>query len=319
MPLAHDLLCDIVRGYLHRSPAQGTSVVHKNNGLEISVSLAENMDQSIGEATTLMGAVISELVRRSLRNGVLKIGEELQTFVTGEVETTLTNRMPEMERAAIEAAEQTAQLAAAKVAAEEVHALDVKTGEVTRQLATQIDQVGREARNVVEEKAQLLAGQIQEVDRRAGETVRQTAEELSGKIEETEKRVCATTQADIEQRLARMLEKSREATTLVKARLKAVEELSERLSQEMSQEQTSRKSEMQAGFTRLQQGLDQLRETLSQGLQQCQTRLREEVAELRKANTELAARVTALEQPKGFFARFFRKRKEKGEAGETEA
>jgi hypothetical protein len=265
--------------------------VNKNlDTLEISVPLADSMDQSIGEATTLMGAVITELVRRSLRGGVLKIGEGLQTFVNDEVDTVLAGRMPEMERAAIEVAEQTAQVAAAKVAAEEVHALDKKTGAVTRQLASQIEEVGRETRGVVEERTQALVGQIQEVDRRAGETVRQTAEQLSGKIEETEKRVCATTQADIEQRLTKMLEKSREATLLVKARLKAVEELSEGLSREIRQEQAARKSEMQTGFARL----------------------KEEVGELRKANAELLARVTALEQPKGLFARLFGKRKDKG-------
>jgi hypothetical protein len=278
--------------------------VNKNPGtLEISVPLAESMDHSIGEATTLMGAVITELVRRSLRGGVIKIGEELQTFVTGEVQTTLAERVPEVERAAIEAAEQTAQLAAAKVAAEEVHALDVKTGEVTRQLATQIDVVGREARGAVEEKAKELTGQIQEVDRRAAETVRQTAEHLNGAITEAEKRAGEKSQAEIDDRLTKLLEKARETTAALKARLKAVEE-----------EQVSRKGETQAGFAKLQQGLDHMGETLKNGL----GLLKVEVSELRKTNEELAARVTALEHPKGFFARLFGKRKDK-EKGEEEA
>lgn len=297
----------------------------KKESLEVSIPLAESMDQSIGEASTMLGAVVTELLRRSLRGGVVKIGEGLQSYVTGEVETALTRRVPEVERAAIEVAEQTAQVAAAKVAAEEVHALGVKTGEADRQLASQIEEVERKARTAaeevkqqaraaaeeaerkargaVEERAQELAGRIDEVDRRAVETTRQTAEQLGGKIAETEKRVCETTQAEIDQRLAQLMEKSREATAHMKARIKALEELSETLGRDVRQEQAARKGELQAGFAKVQQGLDQLKQ---------------ELRELRKVNENLSARVEALEQPKGFFSRWFGKRKDtekdKGEA-----
>jgi hypothetical protein len=286
-------------------------VSNKNGVLDISAPLAESMDQSISEATTFMGAVVTELMRRSIRNGVLKIGEELQTFVTGEVDTVLAQRVPAVERAALEAAEQTAQVAAAKVAAEEVHALDVKTGAVTQKLAAQIEEVERGARGIVEEKAQALAGQIQEVDRRAVAT----AEQLGGKIVEAEQRVCERTRTETDERLNKLLEKAREATSALKARLKTVEELSEGLVRDLRQEQASRQSEMQAGFAKIQQGLHQLNESLTRGLELCQTRLKEEVSALRKAHEELAARVAVLEQPKGLFARLFGKRKDKGEAG----
>jgi uncharacterized phage infection (PIP) family protein YhgE len=279
--------------------------------LDISIPLAESMDQSIGEATTLMSAVISEVVRRSLRGGVLRIGEELQTFVTGEVDTALAERVPEVERAAVEVAEQTAQVAAAKVAAEEVHALDVKTGAVTQKLAAQIEEVERDTRGIVEEKAQALAGQIQDVDRRAVES----AEQLSGKIVEAEQRACEKTRAETEERLNKLLEKAREATTALKTRLKTVEELAEGLGSDLRQEQASRQGEMQAGFAKVQQGLDQLNESLTRGLEMHQARLKEEASALRKAHEDLAARVAALEKPKGLFARLFGKRKDKGEAG----
>jgi chromosome segregation ATPase len=270
----------------------------KTDVLDVSIPLAESMDQSIGEASTMLGAVVTELLRRSLRGGVVKIGEGLQTYVTGEVATALTARAPEVERAAVAAAEQTAQIAAAKIAAEEVHALDVKTGEAARQLASQIEEVDRKTRGAVEEKAQVLAGRIDEVDRRAIETTRQTAEQLGGQIVEAEKRV-SESRAEIDQRLDKVLEKSREVTANLKARLKSVEELSEGLGRDLRQEQATRKGELQAGFARLQQGLD---------------RLKEEVGELRKANEELSARVKALEHPKGFFSRLFGRRKDQGEA-----
>ncbi len=299
--------------------------------LDISGPLADSMDQSIGEATTVMGAMITELMRRSLRGGILKVGEELQTFVIDRVDNTLSDRMPDMERAAVAVAEQTAQIAAAKVAAEEVHALDAKTSEAARQLASRIeethetakrelhgriDEVHQKAHGAVEERAQTLVRHIEEVDRRAGETTRQTAEQLTGQIVETEKRVCEMTQTEISQRLNDVLEKAREGSAILKARLKALEELSESLGQQVRDEQASRKNEMQAGFAKLQQSLDHLGQKLSHGVELCQARVKDEVRDLRKANEDLAARVTALEQPKGFFSKLFGKKKEKGEAEE---
>jgi uncharacterized phage infection (PIP) family protein YhgE len=295
----------------------------KSDTLDISGPLAESMDQSIGEVTTVMGAMITELMRRSLRGGVVKIGEELQSVVLDKVDTAVAQRVPEVERAASAAAEQTAQLTAAKVAAEEVYALDRKTGDAARQLASQIEEVGRKAHGAVEEKAQALTGRIDEVDRRAHgaveekaqaltgridevdrravETTRQTAEQLSGRIVETEKRVTETTQAEIDQRLLKVMEKSREAAAVLKTRIKAVEDLSEGLGQQ------------------LRQGLDRLGQSLSQGVESCQARLKDEVSALRKVNEALEARVKALEQPKGFFAfiaRLFGRRKGKGKEKE---
>jgi hypothetical protein len=270
-------------------------VNNKQEALDISGPLAESMDRSIGEVTTVMGAMITELMRRSLRGGVVKIGEELQSLVVDKVDTAVAERVPEVEKAAVAAAEQTAQIAAAKVAAEEVYALDVKTGETTKRLATQIEEVDRKAHGAVEEKAQVLAGRIDEVDRRAVETTRQTAEHLSGQIVETEKRVCEMTQAEMDQRLNKVLEKSRETATTLKARLTAVEEVSEGLGRQIRDERAARETEQRAGLARVQQLLD-------------------EVSTLRKANAALVTRVTSLEQPKGFFRRLFGKRKDKGQA-----
>jgi hypothetical protein len=273
----------------------------KSDTLDISGPLTESMDQSIGEVTTVMGAMITELMRRSLRGGVAKIGEELQSVVLDKVDTAVAQRVPEVERAAAAVAEQTAQLAAAKVAAEEVYALDRKTGEAARQLASQIEDVGRKAHGAVEEKAQALTGRIDEVDRRAGEATRQTAEHLSGRIVETEKRVTEMTQAEIDQRLLKVMEKSREAAAVLKTRIKSLEDLSEGLGQQ------------------LRQGLDRLGQSLSHGVESCQSRLKDEVSALRKVNEALEARVKVLEQPKGFFAllsRWFGRRKGKGKEKE---
>lgn len=326
----------------------------KKESLDISLCLAESMDQPIGEATTVMGAMITELMRRSLRGGILKIGEELSTFVTDQVDHTLTERVPEVERAAAAVAEETAQRAATRVATEEVQALEARTGETTKRLAdqivvvqketerkteeaerktretvestrselngrleerakglvTQILQVEQKTQVVVEEQTQTLTRQIAEVDRRAGETTRQTAEQLSGQIAETERRVCETTQAEISQRLHDVLEKAREGSTILKARLKSLEDLTEGLGQQVREEQTARRGEIQTHFSKLNAEIDKLGQKLSHGIELCQARLKDEVRDLRRAHDELGARVAALEQPKGFFSRLFGKKKD---------
>jgi hypothetical protein len=263
----------------------------KSDTLEICGPLAESMDQSIGEVTTVMGAMITELMRRSLRGGVLRIGEELQSLVVDKVDTTIAERVPEVERTAMAAAEQTAQIAAAKVAAEEVHALDEKHAETARRLESQIEEVGRESKGAVEERAQ----------------------ELVGRIAEAEKRVCEVTQTEFEQRLAGVIEKSRETAVAVKARLKALEEASEALNHQFRDERAARENDLQVGFARMQQALERLTKSVELSDTKLSDQLRDEVAAQRKTNEDLAARVAALEKPKGFFSRWFGKRKDKGE------
>src|SRR5438034_8013789 len=85
-----------------------------------SLSLVDRMDPAIGEASSVMGAVLTELLRRSLRGGVLKISDELQAFVCDKVEGTLAERTPVIEQQASEVAGNTARAVAAEVAGQEV-------------------------------------------------------------------------------------------------------------------------------------------------------------------------------------------------------
>jgi len=57
-------------------------------------SLTERLDPSIGEASTVMGAMITELLRRTLRGGVSRIGEGLDAYVNEKVDSTLAERTP---------------------------------------------------------------------------------------------------------------------------------------------------------------------------------------------------------------------------------
>src|SRR5579884_2747222 len=57
-------------------------------------SLAERMDLSIGEASTVMGSVLTELMRRALRGGIMQMGEQLQDFVGEKVVFSMIERTP---------------------------------------------------------------------------------------------------------------------------------------------------------------------------------------------------------------------------------
>src|SRR4051812_45118440 len=99
---------------------------------KLHLPLVERMDPAIGEATTVMGAMMTELLRRTLRGGVLQIGEQLEGYVAEKVDTTIAERTPAIEQAAAEVAEHTARSAATEVAKEEVQVLEVRTRETSR-------------------------------------------------------------------------------------------------------------------------------------------------------------------------------------------
>ncbi|MBW3600813.1 MAG: hypothetical protein KY475_26545, partial [Planctomycetes bacterium] len=57
-------------------------------------SLVERLDPALGEASSGIGVLLSELVRRTLRGGVAKIEEEMHEFVEEKLELAVEERMP---------------------------------------------------------------------------------------------------------------------------------------------------------------------------------------------------------------------------------
>jgi hypothetical protein len=94
-------------------------------------SLVERLDPALGEATSGMGALLTELIRRTLRGGVQRIDDELQSQVEEKVDATVAERMPLIESAAGQAAE----VKARQVVGEECQA----TRQEVRQTASRLD------------------------------------------------------------------------------------------------------------------------------------------------------------------------------------
>jgi hypothetical protein len=245
-------------------PNANNDITH--SPLDIARPVADSMDQAIGEATTVMGAMVTELMRRSLRGGVMKIGEQLEDYVGERVDLTIAERQPALEQAAVAVAEQAAFTTAAKVAAEEVFALEQRTTEATRELKDQID-----------DKGQQLATRIEEGDQHAIQVTRETARELTGQIQETEKRVSETTQAQIGQQVQALTEKAREGAKILRSRLKAVVSAVADLRRQLVGEREAHLAEHAA-----------LRADIAR-----------QVEDLRRDNEALRARVAELERPRG--------------------
>src|SRR5262245_45641698 len=141
-----------------------------------SLPLLERMDDAVGEATTVMGAVLTELMRRTLRGGISQIGDELTSYASEKVEATIAERTPAIEQAAAEIADKTARTAAKKIVVDEMQALESRARAADEQLAGRIQETARAAERLAAEAAHNLSSQLE-----------QAARSLTGRIEETHK------------------------------------------------------------------------------------------------------------------------------------
>lgn len=285
--------------------------------------LVERVDASIGEASTMIGAMLTEFMRRTLRNGVIKIDEEMNDYVGEKVDATIADRTPLLEKTAAEVAEVTARAAAADLVTGEVQGLEHRTEAKARQLADRIQETERRAAQATTETAKRLASQIEETEKRVQSHSVETAQQLCGKLEVAEKQAAEKAQ-ELTQQVEDLWTRSRRGVSYFKGRLKTAEAAVLQLDHAIKQEKAARQNEQAAIQTetlaqleslkqRLQRQeheaktlLDQMRAELLQSHKESQTRLRDEAQQLRQANEALAARVAELERPRGIRALFGR-------------
>jgi DNA anti-recombination protein RmuC len=173
--------------------SQSSPVVVQPENRQDALGLLEHLDPAIGEASSMVGAMLTELLRRTLRGGVVRIGDEMHGYVSDKVDTMLAERTPGLERLAAEVAEHAARTAATEVATEEVHALEQRT------LASDLE----------------LAGKITETARSAEQRTRESETALTAQIDESEQRG----QAVLHERVQTLIDRSRERSDRLKARL----------------------------------------------------------------------------------------------------
>ncbi len=294
-------------------------------------SLVERLDPAIGETSGVMGAMLTELIRRTLRGSVVQIDEELHGHVSDKVDAVVSERLPYIEQSAAEVADKTARVAATEIATEEVRALEGRTQDSCRTLETKIEETARSAQQVVDETARTLSGRIVEVEQKADHTIASKAHDLATRIEESEKQVTETAletarglarqieeaerraneaaHVEINRQVEDLLDRSRKATALLKERLNLLDSTTSGLGKQLLDEASARKAEQML---------------LRSEVEKHTTALRRELEEARKANLELRARVAELEKPRGLRALWlwvvglFRGRKRPEAAGTPE-
>jgi len=258
---------------------------------KLAVPLLERMDPAIGETTSVLGAIMTEFLRRTLRGGVLQIGKELHTFVDEKVDAAIVDHTPGLERVAAEVADHAARTAATEVAHEEVRALESRTRDSHENLAIQIQEATRHAQATSQDTTKNLTGRIEEARKQAQETVLETAKNLVVQIKEAAQRVGDSAHAEVTQKVEELHERSRQSYAQVHERLEAQNQAGQTLLRQLQEDQKNRKAENQALKAEIQKLANMLR----------------------SANDRLAE----LEKPRGIFAwfgRLFKKSKPKSTA-----
>lgn len=147
-------------------------ILQRNETSEFDESqpLVERLDSAIGEASTSIGMIMSELVRRSLRGGVGEIGASIHGFARDQVDEAVGEAMPRIELTVGRIAESTSTRitdVAVNHIGEELKIVESRTTEQTQVIAARIKadsaaafetvhRVIGEARETTEKKAQEL-------------------------------------------------------------------------------------------------------------------------------------------------------------------
>jgi chromosome segregation ATPase len=171
--------------------SESSPVVAAPESREDALGLLDRLDPAIGEATSLVGAMLTELLRRTLRGGVVRIGDEMHGLVSDKVDTAIAEQTPGLEQRAAEVAEHAARTAATEVATEEVHALEQRTREGDLELAGKIAEAARAAEQRATESAAALAAQIKESEQRGQAALHEQVQTLIDRSREGSDRLKA--------------------------------------------------------------------------------------------------------------------------------
>ncbi len=178
-------------------------------------SLVERLDPALGEASSGIGVLLSEFVRRTLRGGVAKIEEEIDGLVDEKVDLTVSNRMPAFEEAATKTAESKARIVAGEA----------------------VDQVRKE----VNESSEKLEQQIVDTREEAEKSIISTSEKLTSDISSTEQRARDL----VNNQITDLAQKSQKTYLNVLEKLDALTNQSSGLAQQLSQESSAKQSQIE--------------------------------------------------------------------------
>jgi hypothetical protein len=171
--------------------SESSPVIAEVEDRKDALQLLERLDPAIGEATSMVGAMLTELLRRTLRGGVMRIGDEMHGYVTDKVDSVITEQTPRLEQLAADVAEHAARTAATEVATEEVRALEQRTQASDGELADKITQAARAAEQRTIESTAALTAQIQDTQQRGQAALQEQVQILIDRSRERSDRLKA--------------------------------------------------------------------------------------------------------------------------------
>lgn len=240
---------------------------------EVSASLPDRLDAAIGDASSGIGVMMSELVRRSLRTGVADIERTLTDVTAEKVDLAIEMQMPTISETAHRVAESTS---------------------------------ARIVKTVVTESEQRSHEQLQTAVTKVNDVIRHQQEELKAKEEETSEEI-----AKLNNRAKSSWKKVKSHFDFVDSAFQKAQSkirqltLAEQETEQKLQEVTEEKDE-------LKQNLEQVSRKLLQISEQSQQQA-DDLQLVLKQNEMLQQRLQQLEKPKGLKAvwHWLRSRKSK--------
>lgn len=269
---------------------ESTTSTTTQQAKKVTVPLVDRLDPAIGEATSGVGALLTELVRRTLRSGVQKIDEEMHDFVEEKIDLSVAERMPVIEDRAIKIAEETAQVTAYK----ECETLESKTRSEQERLASEIQ--------AAEQRAQLAVQKhIAELEERAKGTAATYREQIKALQQRTSELETAL-QSAIQQEQAKREKAEKYFEQLLQQRVVT-------LDAKLSEESHNRHESVDA----LREEIRLAHSGLNDHLYKLTEQIENHVSMLEEQNRQLQERVAELEKPKGLKALWQKMRSKKSE------
>lgn len=242
-------------------------------------SLPEQLDDAIGEASTGIGVMLSELVRRSLKGGVANIDSTLQGFAEAQVHSAVEQQMPALTEAASTVAESTS----ARVIQEQVTpTVNQLTGQVQAfegKLETETERLAQQVTETAADTARRLEESTAETARRLRESSVETERRLSETAAEADRRLNETSE-----HLGSLKENAKTKWKKLVAELETLALANRQLNQQVSG---------------LQQQLSESATSQQRLVQQFQAETAAQASLLQEQNQQLDARLAVLEKPKG--------------------
>ncbi len=266
------------------------------------LSLLDRLDPAIGDASAGIGALLTELVRRSLRGGVSNIDHHLLDFAHEQVHTAVESQLPKLQEFATEVAETQARQVSQAVTqeiAETLQATDARLTHALSQTQQEITANISQTESRVLEKSSAVAAAVDLLEA----ATRQSASELETRIVAVRDETTATMrtfETDLRESSKRSWEKVKTQLEELRGQTAAIPDVAGRVSltENGQQQLQQRLAQMQTEYEQQRQGL---LSQLHAALNHCES-LSSRLDATNEAYTVLTARLEELERPRGFRA-----------------